>query len=137
MTEKQRTGNRCQYCNKPTSLEEMYYGTVAQCECGAYVSVDNDGNPKGCTAKNELRRLRRSTHKYIDRLVHMKVEKSKVSKEDAKEALYAYLNKTMNYNFEFKSIAQLNELEIIELQNILKNIIENAERKRKERSEAA
>lgn len=133
-----REGIKCQYCESPTELSEMRFGFVMQCSnpsCAAYVSITSVNTAKGCTANNELRKMRRDTHKYIDKLIHMKSNDGNVSKALAKQKLYEYVHQKLEYDFKFNSLAQLNEKETIELQNFLKQVIENAIRKKEQRSQ--
>jgi len=132
MDKETRQGKFCQYCGNLTEIKKTKFGNVSECIfCGAYVSVDEDDIPKGITANTELRNLRRTIHYTVDKLIYMKMEKDNVSKNNAKNALYAYINTIMNFDFEFKSIAQLSESEINQLSPILKKAITNGSKTRK------
>lgn len=123
MTPEQRNGSRCQYCNNPTITRRLKYGYVAQCPyCyDTYVSM-KDFIPSGCVANQTLRKLRRETHILIDAIIKRKMNKDKLHEHEAKDALYAYIQKSMNYDFVFDSLSKLDYAETLLLNDFLKKI---------------
>lgn len=123
MSPEQRNGIKCQYCNIPTITRVLKYGTVAQCPfCyDSYVSMKNS-IPSGCVANQTLRKLRRETHILINAIIDRKMRKDMVNNVEAKEALYAYIQKSMNYDFVFDSLSKLDYTETILLNNFLNKI---------------
>ena len=124
MTPEQRNGIRCHYCNNKTIIRSLKYGPVAQCAyCyDTYVSTDKNLIPSGCVANQSLRKLRRETHILVDKIVKRKMIQSNVHEDEAKAALYAYVQKQMNYSFVFDSIAKLDFNETLELKTFLESL---------------
>ena len=124
MLPKFRSGKYCQYCDSLTEVTEMRYGDVQSCpKCTAYVSLDiNTGEPKGVVANSELRRERRALHVVVDKLKRRKIMRSNVSAIKAQKALYGYMVKQLNLEFELNSIAQLSLDETIRIRSILNEI---------------
>jgi len=124
MTPDQRNGINCHYCNTKTIIRGLKYGPVAQCPLcyDTYVSTDKKLIPSGCVANQSLRNLRREVHILVDKIVQRKMTKSNVTETEAKDALYAYVQKQMNYDFVFDSLAKLDFAETLELKMFLINL---------------
>jgi hypothetical protein len=109
-------GKICPYCNKPTQLvdSEIVYGTsyglIYLCKpCKAYVGVHKGTEQAlGRLANEELRELKKETHRYFDNLWNRKIEEG-YSKSKSRKLAYTWLSEQMNIPFDECHVGMFDE----------------------------